>query len=66
MGNTSYDSARQWGRVIIFEDRFTQAKVGIFGFAVSCKKLLDHQNLIETPKYVYLLNTVQGEVKLIL
>lgn len=43
-----------------------QAKVGIFGFAVSCKKLLDHQNLIETPKYVYLLNTVQGEVKLIL
>ena len=43
-----------------------QAKVGIFGFAVSWKKLPDHQNFIETPKYVYLLNTVQGEIRLIL
>ena len=34
-------------------------KVRVFGFTVAWKKLPNFQNLIETPKYVYLLNTVQ-------
>ena len=36
-----------------------KVKVGIFEFTVAWKKLSDLQNVIETPTYVYLLNTVQ-------
>ena len=36
-----------------------QVKVGVFGFGVAWKKLPFLQSLIETPEYVYLLNTVQ-------
>ena len=36
-----------------------QVKVGIFGFAEAWKKSPVLQNFMETPKCVYLLNTVQ-------
>ena len=37
----------------------SQVKVGVFGFTVAWKKSPDLENLIETPKYMYLLNAVQ-------
>ena len=42
-----------------FRIGLSQVKVGLFGFIAAWKKLPDLQNLIETPKHVYLLNIVQ-------